>query len=166
MREPVVGRADVSGETKSLGQIVEAGRWCVGQRFALAIVLFYLVTDSGIRFFMTVISKYFQLLDIPPRFWGLLGAGLALVGTVIPRFARRRVARHTAWGNFALVSFVALAGLAPTSANKSVRVWYHCPPAPGSTRTQTEPTCRVIPTSSHAIWVLHVLARAVVPTPP
>lgn len=111
MREPK--RAEPDGETLSstAGAIAAAGRWILGTRFPLALMLLNLVVDSGVRVFLTLTSTYYRMVGIPAGLFGVLGAVSAALGFFVPPLARRMARSRTPFWNFAAVVAIALAGV-------------------------------------------------------
>ncbi len=87
-------------------QISEAGRWILSHRVALLLILFGMVFDSVIRMVLTFESNYLRFLTIPEGFFGLIGAGLALVGLITAPLARFLTGRFSKTTNFALLGCV------------------------------------------------------------
>jgi MFS family permease len=112
MREP--RRADPDGVSLSstAGAIAQAGRWILGARFPLALMLLNLVVDSGVRVFLTLTSTYYKMVGIPAGLFGVLGAVFGMLGFFVPSFARRMALSRTPLANFAAVVLTALAGVA------------------------------------------------------
>jgi MFS family permease len=118
MREPTVGRpgpARVSLRENVKG-ILASAVWVARSPFVLTIVLFFLVLDSVVRVFLTVTSTYFRMLDIEPRYFGLLSAAFAMLGLIVPSLARRMVRLGPPGGNFTILYVVLLAGLGGLAA--------------------------------------------------
>jgi MFS family permease len=90
---------------------LQAGRWILRTPFALVIILTGLVFDNTVRMFMTLLSQYFRLIELPEAAFGLIGSGLALMGVIIPRLARTMVERHSPLYNFAVMTGLTLMGL-------------------------------------------------------
>ena len=106
-------------ETKSMGDAFRltfnAGRWILQTPFVLVLISFGVLFDSVIRMVLTMNSQYYRLIGLPESVFGIIGAGLALLGFVVPSLARRLAERHTPMFNLALVSAFVLCGLAGMS---------------------------------------------------
>jgi len=97
------------------GQLtLKAGLWILQTPFALTIILFGMMYDHVLRMVITLTSQYYRLIELPEASFGVIMAGMSLLGLVIPRIAEYMVkaftpAQNTAW--LALVSLLALVGL-------------------------------------------------------
>lgn len=92
-------------------QILAAGRWTIGHRFVLFIILAALVLDSVARQFVVLASEYYRVIDIPPAWFGFIGAGMSLIGIINARISRYLVSHHSPLFNFVLLSSLLLLGL-------------------------------------------------------
>ena len=88
-----------------------AGGWILRTPFALIVILAGLAFDNCIRMIITLNSQYYRLIDLPEASFGLIGSGLAVVGLVMPRVARRMAQRHSPVFNLGIMSSVTLIGL-------------------------------------------------------
>jgi MFS family permease len=115
MKEPTVGRRP-AGENAGLREtfrgIATATGWVLRTPFALGVVLFYLALDSIVRLFLTVTSTFFRMLEIEPRWFGVISAGFSLVGFATPTLAKLLIRRTPAGGSFTIAAVIILAGLA------------------------------------------------------
>ncbi|MEX2129849.1 MAG: hypothetical protein WD772_00055, partial [Pseudohongiellaceae bacterium] len=93
-------------------QIIAAGRWTLGHQFILLVILAALVLDSTARQFVILAGEYYRLIDIPPAWFGLIGAGMSLLGAASARLSRYLVTMHTPQTNFFLLAGLLLLGLA------------------------------------------------------
>lgn len=107
------------GPGVALRRTLVAGRWILARRFALLLLLAGLVIDSSIRLILTINSNFYRLAGIPEGWFGLLGAGFALLGLVAASAARGLVARFGARENFAMLAALTLAGLAGVAVARS-----------------------------------------------
>jgi MFS family permease len=109
----------------SLGQNVRAigraGRWIMGSRFVLVIILFGLAADTSVRVVLTFMSAYLRWIDIPEALFGLASAGTSLLGIVAAPIAERRVREHGPLANYALSLSLILVGLIGLA---SVEQWW------------------------------------------
>ena len=106
-------------------QILRAGRWIIGTPLALVLIVVGLSFDSVTRLFLTLDSRYFRLIGLPDGSFGLINAGLALVGFVAPMLSRKLVENRSRIFNFWVVSGmieVGLIGIALTR-NWSGLIW-------------------------------------------
>ncbi|MBL4574210.1 MAG: MFS transporter [Gammaproteobacteria bacterium] len=92
-------------------KIVVAGKWTINHRFVLFVILAALALDSVGRQFAVLASEYYRLIDIPVSWFGVIGAGMSLVGMVNAILSRYLVTNHSPLFNFLTLSFVLMAGL-------------------------------------------------------
>ena len=90
----------------------DAGRWILHTPAALMLIIVGICYDSIIRLFLTIGSSYYRLIQLPEYTYGLIGAGFACLGFVVPSLARILVARHGASFNFTLIAALVWIGLA------------------------------------------------------
>lgn len=98
----------------SLRKTIDAGHWVWATPFAFAILLAVMVTDNSIRQFLTLASEYWNVIDLPIATYGLIGAGMSLIGIVIPRAALCMTEKQSVQRNFfisCLLIFVGFSGL-------------------------------------------------------
>ncbi len=122
MREPRihVATVDPGGGTtihQAIGFMLTAARRVLTHPVMFLVILTGLLHDSVIRMVLTLSSEYFRWIHIPARYFGMLGAAMALMGLCTPPLARRLVARCTAPRNFILtatITLLALVGAAST----------------------------------------------------
>ena len=91
-----------------------AGGWILRTPFALVIILAGLVFDNCIRMIITLNSQYYRLIQLPEATFGLIGSGLAILGFVMPRLARRMVQQHSPvfiLGTMGTMSLIGLIGM-------------------------------------------------------
>ncbi|HEX5136391.1 MAG TPA: MFS transporter [Planctomycetota bacterium] len=112
MREPKpAGATGGASLASTAGAIGQAGRWILGARFPLALMLLNLVVDSGVRVFLTLTSTYYRMIGIPAGLFGVLGAAFAMLGFFVPSLARRMALARTPLANFTAVVAIVLAGV-------------------------------------------------------
>jgi MFS family permease len=92
-------------------QVIAAAKWTLGHRFVLFVILAALALDSVGRQFVVLASEYYRIIEIPPAWFGLIGAGMALLGIVNARISRHLVTRHSPVFNFLVLSAILMAGL-------------------------------------------------------
>jgi len=88
-----------------------AGRWILATPFAWAVITGGMLFDHLSRLFVTLNSAYFRLIGLPEASFGLIGAGIALLGIGIARQAPALTQHSLCW-NFVLLATLCLAGLA------------------------------------------------------
>jgi len=82
---------------------LSAGRWIVRTPLALCVILFGMFFDHILRLIITLTSQYFRLIALPEASFGVIMAGLSLLGLVVPHLAEWQVARFTARQNCLLL---------------------------------------------------------------
>ncbi len=88
-----------------------AGVWILRTPFALVVILAGLIFDNCIRMIITLNSQYYRLIELPEASFGLIGSGLAIIGLIIPRLARRMVQTRTPVFNLSVMGALTLIGL-------------------------------------------------------
>lgn len=66
----------------------KAGGWIISTPFVFAVILFGMLFDGTIRMVITLSSQYYRMIHLPESLFGIIGAGVAMLGFVIPRIAR------------------------------------------------------------------------------
>ena len=92
-------------------QVLAAARWTLGHRFVLFVILAALALDSVGRQFVVLASEYYRIIEIPPAWFGFIGAGMALLGILFARVSRYLVTHHSPFFNFLLLSAILMTGL-------------------------------------------------------
>jgi MFS family permease len=88
-----------------------AGFWILRTPFALVIILAGMLFDHVLRMIITLISQYYRLIELPEACFGLIGSGMAILGLIIPRIARRQVSRHSPSFNLFMMAGLTLLGI-------------------------------------------------------
>lgn len=104
------GYSIAAATTKTL----QAGRWILSTPFALAIILIAMCYDHTLRMIVTMTSQYFRQIGLPDASFGLIGAGMAVLGLVTPRIAEHMADRYSATKNMVItgsIGFIGLCGL-------------------------------------------------------
>ena len=98
MQDPVLEEKDKTDAADAWQRIKEvskitmmAGGWILKTPMALAIILFGMSLDHCMRMIVTMTSQYYRVIDLPEASFGLIGAGIAMIGLVVPRIARAMV---------------------------------------------------------------------------
>jgi len=98
MQDPVLEQKSKTDATDTWQKIKEvsritmmAGSWILKTPMALAIILFGMSLDHCMRMIVTMTSQYYRVIDLPEASFGLIGAGIAMIGLVLPRMARAMV---------------------------------------------------------------------------
>ncbi|MEQ8315406.1 MAG: MFS transporter [Gammaproteobacteria bacterium] len=92
-------------------QIMAAGRWTLGHRFVLFVILAAFALDSVGRQFVVLASEYYRIIDIPVSWFGFVGAGMSLLGIINARFSRYLVTHRSPIFNFLVLSVILMLGL-------------------------------------------------------
>lgn len=99
------------GIVRPFRQILQAARWTLDHRFVLFVILAALALDSVARQFVVLASEYYRIIEIPPAWFGFIGAGMALLGIVNARVSRYLVTRQSPFFNYLVLSAILLVGL-------------------------------------------------------
>ena len=98
MQDPILEQKSKTDATDTWQKIKEvsritmmAGSWILKTPMALAIILFGMSLDHCMRMIVTMTSQYYRVIDLPEASFGLIGAGIAMIGLVLPRMARAMV---------------------------------------------------------------------------
>lgn len=89
---------------------LQAGSWILRTPLALVIICTGLVFDSIIRMLTTMNSQYYRVIEIPEATFGFIGAGIAMLGIVIPFLALKLVQHRSPGFNLGLLSVLAIIG--------------------------------------------------------
>lgn len=118
MKETATENA-IDNTGKSLGQrlsqpfvqVLKAASWTIGHRFILMVILAALALDSVARQFVVLASEYYRIIDIPPAWFGMIGAGMSLLGMVNAKISKYLVTHHSPCFNFMVLSAILMTGL-------------------------------------------------------
>ena len=108
--EPVAHKSDMSrlqSIKHSLALTFTTGRWILGTPLVLIILLYDSLFDHVIRMLLTLESQYYRAILIPEVYFGVIGAGMSLMGIVVPRISRWMVEKKPATFNLFFVASVA-----------------------------------------------------------
>ncbi|MCG8632479.1 MAG: MFS transporter [Desulfobacterales bacterium] len=67
----------------------KAGGWIITTPFVLSVILFGMLFDGTIRMVITLSSQYYRMILLPESLFGIIGAGVAMLGFIIPKLARQ-----------------------------------------------------------------------------
>lgn len=90
----------------------ETGRWIFKTHWVLVIITAGFVFDGIARVVITMSSQYYRVIDLPEASYGLIGAGVAMLGLVIPKIARRLSDTRSIRFNFGIMVLLSIIGLA------------------------------------------------------
>jgi hypothetical protein len=94
----------------------QAGRWIAATPFALLVITAGLMFDSVARMVITLASQYYRVIQLPEATFGLMGAGTAMLGVILPGLARRLAENRPPAFNLGVLAAVSLTGLFGMSA--------------------------------------------------
>ncbi|MCP4151523.1 MAG: MFS transporter, partial [bacterium] len=89
----------------------KAGVWILKTPLALILILSGLLFDHIIRMHLTLNSQYYRLIDLPEASFGLISAGMSVLGLFVPRLARFLAENRSSGFNMYLMAVWTLAGL-------------------------------------------------------
>lgn len=92
-------------------KILAAAKWTLNHRFVLFVILAALALDSVGRQFTILASEYYRLIDIPVSWFGVIGAGMSLMGIANAMLSRYLVHKRSPFFNFILLSSILMLGL-------------------------------------------------------
>jgi len=78
--EPALVRSSGESIVNAMKLTMATGKWILKTPFALVIMAAGMIFDHVIRMMITLNSQYYRLIDLPESVFGLIGAGLALLG--------------------------------------------------------------------------------------
>lgn len=87
---------------------LQAGKWILATPFALSIILFGMLYDHILRLIITLASLYLRLISLPEASFGLIMAGLTLLGIGIAKLAEYMVARYSPTQNAGWLALLTL----------------------------------------------------------
>ncbi len=113
MTEPEQGEAASSDRSvkQTLVVTLNAGVWIVKTRFVLWVMLFGMLLDGTIRMVITLSSQYYRMIAIPESIFGIMGSVVALLGVVVPKFARQIAENRSPRAALAVTAGLAVTGL-------------------------------------------------------
>jgi MFS family permease len=112
MKEPPREIRQTVSVSASFGLIRKAFAWLMRSHLAMFLITAGLLHDSIIRLIMTLSSNYYRLIQIPTVWFGVIGAGLGLLGFFVPTLGRWLVVRRSIAFNFFLLAGLTCIGLA------------------------------------------------------
>ncbi len=112
MREPPRRQTDHPATfAGSVALMKSVARWLWAAPLALFLIFAGLLHDSVIRLVLTFNSNFYRLIDIPPAWYGVIGAVMGLTGFAIPPLARRLVEKQSIARNIFVLAAITLIGL-------------------------------------------------------
>ncbi len=89
----------------------QAGKWILCTPFALAVILLGMTYDHSLRMLITMTSQYFRLIQLPESTFGLIGAGMSLLGIFLPKMAEKMIQRYTPVQNMCWLTAITFFGI-------------------------------------------------------
>lgn len=96
----------------ALSKTLDAGRWILNTPFALSVILFGMMFDHVVRMMVTLTSQYYRLINIPEALFGFIGAGISLLGLLVPKIAEKMVLSLSPTVNMLILSVITIIGFA------------------------------------------------------
>lgn len=96
----------------ALSKTLDAGRWILNTPFALSVILFGMMFDHVVRMMVTLTSQYYRLINIPEALFGFIGAGISLLGLLVPKIAEKMVLSLSPAVNMLILSVITIIGFA------------------------------------------------------
>lgn len=96
-------------------QVFAAARWTLDHRFVLFVILAALALDSVARQFVVLASEYYRTIGLSPASFGLIGAGMSLLGIAGARLGNHLAKRHSPFFNFCFLTVLLTLSLLGTS---------------------------------------------------
>lgn len=96
---------------EALKLTLRAGGWIWRTPFALVLILAGVMFDNVTRVTITLGSQYYRLIEIPEAAFGIIGAGMAGIGMLVPSLAQRMATRLTPTFNFWILGLLTFGGL-------------------------------------------------------
>lgn len=96
---------------EALVKTFQAGRWILATPFALAVILIAMTYDHTLRMIVTMTSQYYRGIGLPDAIFGILGAGMAVLGLVTPRIAEYMADQFSITKNVFITGLIGLLGL-------------------------------------------------------
>ncbi len=91
---------------------LETARWVFTNPRTLVVLVIGLAIDSVVRNFATITSSYYRLIELPEWTYGIIGAGIGVLGWFVPAIAKNLNARFSTLTNLGIAAAVSLIGLA------------------------------------------------------
>ncbi len=96
---------------EALVKTFQAGRWILATPFALAIILITMTYDHTLRMIVTMTSQYYRGIGLPDASFGVLGAGMAVLGLITPKIAEYMATHYSTTKNITITGLIGLLGL-------------------------------------------------------
>lgn len=90
---------------------LETAKWVFTHPTTRVIIIIGLSIDAVVRNFATINSSYYRMIHLPEWTYGFIGAGLGLLGYVVPTIAANLNQRFSTVANLSFIAGIALIGL-------------------------------------------------------
>lgn len=101
----------ISNLTEAFGLTFKAGGWILATPFVFGVILFGMLFDGTIRMVITLASQYYRMIQLPESVFGIIGAGVAMLGFIVPRLARKLAENRPPSAALILTAFLTFTGL-------------------------------------------------------
>lgn len=96
---------------QSFTKTLNAGKWILKTPLALVVICCGMLFDHVVRMVLTLNSEYYRQVQLPEYSYGFIGAGLALIGTFMPKLGRFLAENRSKSFNFIVISISVGSGL-------------------------------------------------------
>ncbi len=107
--------AQATGRVQKLKQAFfltfKAGGWIISTPFVFAVILFGMLFDGTIRMVITLSSQYYRMIHLPESLFGIIGAGVAMLGFIVPKIARQIAENRSPATGVWITALLTLSGL-------------------------------------------------------
>jgi len=113
--EPITPKKHTPGQPplrQAFHLTFETGRWILKTHWVLVIITAGFVFDGIARMVITLSSQYYRVIELPEASYGIIGAGVAMLGLVLPKITRRLSEYRSIRFNFGVMALLSLIGLA------------------------------------------------------
>ncbi len=90
---------------------LKAGGWILKTPLALSVIVAGLLFDHVVRLILTLNSEFYRQIDLPEYSFGFIGAGLALLGTFVPKIGRYLLDTRSKTFNYLALTVVVFVGI-------------------------------------------------------
>lgn len=96
---------------QSIVKTMAAGGWILKTPLALVIICCGMLFDHTVRMVLTLNSEFYRQIELPEFSFGFIGAGLALIGTVMPKLGNLMAEKRSKIFNFLALTTSIASGL-------------------------------------------------------
>ncbi len=105
------GKSFLQNMQSAMKMTLWAGGWIMRTPFALAIIIFGMFYDHILRMLITMTSQYFRLIQLPEASFGIISAGLSMLGLVVPKICEKMVEQNSPQKNVFILLGITVGGL-------------------------------------------------------